>query len=98
MGEDILEQTRKALFEVFGKQIAYSEEMADILIRRHTFCGDEDPGEWSPGAAVVIHCESIPLPEPVDIPAIEAWSRVSDLLEGHFCEHINNVVVAVYKV
>lgn len=95
---EILERTRKALFEVFGQSIDPDAEKARALIERHTHTGEDDPGGWSREAAVVIHAECIPLPVPVEIPAIEDWCRVSDMLGDHFCEHINNAVTAVYRL
>ena len=94
---EVLERTRDALLKVFGKCIHEDPEQARILIERHTHLPENDPGQWAPRSAVVIHAECIPLPPPCEIPIIEMWCEVSDLLDGYFCEHINNAVAAVYE-
>lgn len=94
---EILEQTRDALFKIFGAGISDDPTEAKKLIEQHTHLPEDDSGQWAPRSAAVIHAECIPLPSPEEIPAIEAWCRVSDLLDGHFCEHINGAVVAVYE-
>lgn len=94
---ETLEQTREALFKVFGKLISDDPEEAKRLIERHTHLPEDDSGQWAPHSAVVIHSECIPLPSPCEVPAIEAWCRVSELIDGHFCEHINSAVAAVYE-
>ena len=94
---EALKQTREALFKVFGEYIAETPEQAKALIEKHTMLPEDDSGQWAPRSQVVIHAEAIPLPSPCEVPAIESWCRVSDLMDGYFCEHINNAVVAVYE-
>lgn len=98
--EEVLEQTRTALMEAFGLG---KDQAADVV--SNTFFGSEDPGQWSPQAVVIIHAESIPLPSPDECfefegktyYASETWVKASDLIEGHFIEHINSAVAAVYR-
>ena len=94
---EILQQTRQALFDVFGKFIADDPEEAKRLIEKHTMLPEDDPGRWAPSSKVVIHAESIPLPPPCEVPVIERWCEVSARIgNGYHCEHINNAVAAVY--
>ena len=92
-----LQDTRTALFTVFGESIDKDPEKAKQLIEQHTHLPEDDTGGWSPTAAVVIHSECIPLPCPAEVPAINLWCAASDLIPGHFIEHINNGVAAVYE-
>ena len=94
---EILKQVRAALLEEFRNAVDANPTRAEIMIERYTCLPEDDPGGWAPNAAVVIHSECIPLPMPLDVPSIEAWQRISERLDGHFCEHINNSVVAVYR-
>jgi len=93
----ILEEVRAALFSEFGSRISEDEDSAKSLIEKHTFLPEDDSGQWAPSAAVVIHAESIPLPAAHEFRDIEAWCRVSTALSSHFCEHVNDAVVAVYN-
>jgi len=91
----MLEQTRKAIVEVFGDFLGDNPMEAT---RRHTYTGKDDPGGWSPQAAVVIHTETFLPSIDEGIFMIEKWDEVSDKLDGHFVEHINGGVSAVYKI
>ena len=92
-----LQDTRKALFTAFGNSIDKDPAEAKRLIERHTHLPEDDVGGWSPSAAVVIHAENIPLPGPGEVPATDLWCVASALIPGHFIEHINNGVAAVYE-
>ncbi len=96
--DNILDRTAKALLKVFESFIDGTKEEKLTLIREHLHTGADDPGGWSRGAAVIIHSESIPLPCPAEVPAIELWCRVSDELGDYYVEHINYGVAAIYPV
>lgn len=94
--QQILDATRKALFETFRECLPKDDSEAKALIERSTMFGKDDPGEWSPHAACIIHAEIIPLPG-LYLPAqIDKWFAASDKIPGHFIEHINDAVAAVY--
>ena len=95
---EIVQRTARVLLKVFGEFLegTQEEKLERILKNLHT--GEEDPGGWSRSAAVVIHAECIPLPVPAEIPMIERWCRVSDELEGYFCEHVNYAVATIYPL
>lgn len=95
--DKILTQLRDALLAEFGSDIDTDAAKAKARVERYTCHPLDDPGEWAPNAAAIVHAEHIDLPLPLEIPAIEAWQRVSDRLDGFYCEHVNNAVVAVYK-
>ena len=97
----ILTRVRNAIYNEFKAQIPgknKSQKMA--LIRQCTFTGEDDPGGWSPSAAVVIHTETgVPNPSfdcSEGFQLIEGWFRVSDELETHYCETVNGAVISVW--
>ena len=99
----VLRKTREAIYAEFHDWIpgeTKKEKMA--VIREATYPGSKDPGQWSPGAAVVIHTESgIPNPSYDMSPGfqvIEGWARISRELGTHFCEPINCAVIGVHRV
>jgi hypothetical protein len=94
--QQVLDATRKALFEVFRSELPDNDAEAHYVIHRSTMFGVDDPGEWSPRATCIIHTEIIPLPGLYMIGNIERWSEASDKIPGHFIEHINDAVAAVY--
>lgn len=94
--ENILDRTREAIFEVLGDFISLDPERAKEIIRKSTYLGSEDPGEWSPDAAVIIHCES-GVPSGLYDRLFDKWFEVSRRLRTHYCEHINAAVIAVYE-
>lgn len=99
MSNDILERTRAAIADVFGDYISENPDRRREIIESATYVGDEDPGQWSPRAAVVIHTESgIPNGAYDDPRVFEKWFAVSDKLGTHFCEHVNGAVIAVWPV
>jgi len=92
---DILHDVRAAIFEVFGDYISGDARRALKIIKEATFLADEDPGQWAPNAAAVIHCES-GIPNGLYDGLYEKWFNVSAMLKSHYCEHINAAVIAVY--
>ena len=99
----VLNRTRNAIYNEFHNWIpgeTKKEKMA--IIDRATYLGSKDPGQWSPGAAVIIHTETgIPNPSWDESPGfqiIEGWFRVSAELDTHYCEPINGAVIGVYDV
>ena len=96
--DNILDRTAKALFKVFESFLDGTKEEKFTLIREHLHTGEDDPGGWSRGAAVIIHSESIPLPCPAEVPIIELGGRGSDELGDYYVEHINYGVAAIYPV
>jgi hypothetical protein len=94
---DIREKTINALVSVFGNYVCDKKEDAKADVTKHVHTGQEDPGGWAPDAVLVIHAECIPLPGVYTIEDIESWCKVSEILGDHFCEHVNDGVVAVYK-
>ncbi|KKN19842.1 hypothetical protein LCGC14_0941680 [marine sediment metagenome] len=95
--QSILERTRKAIFDVFGEYISEDAEKAKEIINKSTCVGADDPGEWSPNAAVIIYCESGVPSGSFNPKVFEYWFEVTDLLKTHYCEHINAAVIGVYK-
>ncbi len=93
---EILIKICDALFAEFGGHISEDPAEARQLIEKHVHLPEDDTGGWAPGSTAVIHAENIPLPGLYEIPNIEAWFRVSEALDGHYCEHINDAVVAIY--
>ena len=75
------------------------------LFKKHIYTGKSDPGEWSPGALVVVHTEC-GLPNPCDGDGCsmdEEWRKVdkdASYLLGYAIYHepVNGAVVAFYKV
>lgn len=92
----ILEETRKALLDVFGDYVDGNPDEAKSRIGEHTYIGGEDPGDWASKSLVVILAECIPLPEMCEVSQIELWMEASDKIKGGFIEHINNAVAAVW--
>ena len=99
MPKTILTRVREAIYNEFKSHIPGRTKPEKMqVIRGATFTGENDPGGWSPSAAVIIHTETgIPNPSwdvhPFDI--IEGWFRVSDELGDHYCETINGAVISV---
>ena len=94
---EALSKVRVALLEEFGSCIDSDPARAKESIERHTFLPMDDPGQWAANAVVVIHAESIGLPGPWEADGIEVWASGSNRLDGFYCEHVNNAVVAVYR-
>ena len=97
MSDNILERVRTAIAEVFGNYISEDPAQRRKIIEEATFLGHDDPGQWSPKAAVVIHCES-GIPNSEHWRLIDAWEQVSNKLKTHFCEPVNCGVIGVYRV
>lgn len=95
--KSILKRTREAIFEVFGEYISSNPEIAKEIIKKSTYTGKDDPGGWSPEAAVIIHTESGIPSGLFDCDLFERWFEVSAKLKTHYCEHINAAVIGVYK-
>ena len=103
MAKRIITRVREAIYAEFGRHIpgkTKAQKMA--VIRDNTFTGKDDPGGWSPWAAVVIHTEGSGIPNPTwdETPGfviVEGWFRVSDALGDHFCETVNSAVMTVHK-
>ena len=67
---------------------------ADNLVCSSVINADDDAGEWSPEAMVIIyHVNGMP-----SINRIEEWGKVSDILDDYYVEAINNEVSAVYSL
>ena len=94
----LLKYVRKCIVEVFGDSIG---DDAEEKAEKHTYLGRDDPGQWSPKAPVVSHTEMFLPSIDEGVGIIEKWSEVNDKLKyfgpGHFVEHINGAVSAVYK-
>lgn len=97
MTDDILQRVRAAIDEVWGSYISEDSEARKRIIEQSTYIGSEDPGQWSPKAAVIIHCERGIPNGSHSTRLMEKWWDVSDKLGTHFCEHINTAVIGVYK-
>jgi hypothetical protein len=94
--QEVLESTRKALFETFGDYVDEDPDKAKRLIEENTYVGADAPGNWAPEALVVIIAECIPLPGMREVPQIDAWMEASDKIKGGFIGHINSAVAAVW--
>ena len=102
MSKRILTRVREAIFNEFGEFIpgdTKREKMAEI--RKATRTGANDPGGWSPDAAVIIWTET-GIPNPAfdmseGFQIIEGWFRISAVLGTHWVEPINAAVMAVYE-
>ncbi|MDP2696087.1 MAG: hypothetical protein Q8O87_02430 [bacterium] len=87
----ILDRTREILLEVFGSYISDDLNSAKEIINKNTFAGKNEPDE----AVVLIHCNGIPSGFDSS-KLLESWFEVSELLQTHYCEHINSVIIGVY--
>lgn len=92
-----LKDTRKALFETFREMLPHDDDEARALIESITMLAEDDPGQWSPRATCIIHAEVAMLPS-VHSADLELWFSASEKIEGHFIEHINDAVAAVYPI
>lgn len=96
--EKLLTEVRAALKKHFPQHLPEDEGEAAELLERCVIDPDEDPGQWSPHAKAIIIAESIPLPSMAEVEDINVWMAASDELKGHFIEHINSAVAAVYEL
>lgn len=95
----VLEKVRRAIFDVFGDNVVFGDiEASRKIIEKSTYTGAEDPGQWAPEAAVIIHCE-----EGLDSGCynsffMEKWFEVNDKLGDELLvEHFNAAIIAVYQ-
>ncbi len=95
--EKLLEEVRASLKKHFPQHLPEDEREAAQLLERHVIDPSEDPGQWAPHAKAVIIAECIPLPSLAEVEDINSWMAASDELSGHFIEHINSAVAAVYE-
>ena len=67
---------------------------ADNLVCNNVVNADDDAGEWSREAMVIIyHVNGMP-----SINRIEEWGKVSDILNDYYVEAINPEVSAIYSL
>ena len=67
---------------------------ADNLVCNNVVNADDDAGEWSREAMVIIyHVNGMP-----SIDRIEEWGKVSDILNDYYVEAINPEVSAIYSL
>ena len=94
-----LKRVRAAIRKHFWHALAEDEndQVIDRIINGATFLGEEDPGQWSPSAQVVVHCES-GLPSGLYEPFYsEKWYEVDNELGDLYHEPINSAVLAFYE-
>lgn len=96
-----LKAIRKAILDVFGGLLSYSQRTPEEIIDGCTYLGSEDPGGWAHGAVAVVHLDDgLPSGE-YSIDALEKWFEITRLLNerGHdlFNEPVNAGVVAFYN-
>jgi len=94
MKRNQLARVRQALLRHFGPMIGPD---AKQIIKEATFTGRTDPGEWSPKACVVVHCESGIPSGTYSIREQEKWFDISRELGDIYAEHVNSCVVAFYN-
>lgn len=97
----IIQDLKKQIYLKFQDDIGSPKESREI-INKAVYTSKNDPGQWSPNAIAVIHCESgIPNGD-YDPDIAEKWINISDALQdlGHnvFIETINPAVKAVYNL
>mgnify|MGYP005825656527 CR=1 FL=1 len=91
--KELLEETRRAIAEVFGEFVR-TEDINESI------CPTKDhPGGWAPGSHVVISTEN-GLPTDAYEPFLaEKWMEVTDRLpDGYFIQTINPAIMAVYDI
>lgn len=106
--DTITEDTQNAIVSVFAE--FFKDELAqesgnhiyatkaDSIICENVINADDDPGEWAPGAHVIIyHVNGMP-----GIDHIREWGKVQDQLgkspTWYYVEAINNEVSAVFSL
>jgi len=97
----IIQDLKKQIYLKLQDDIGSPKESREI-INKAVYTGKDDPGQWSPDAIAIIHCESgIPSGD-YDPDIAETWINISDALQdlGHsvFIESINPAVKAVYNL
>ena len=95
-----LDRVRLAIHEAFWWNFSEFEDSPEVTrgIEQATYTGEDDPGGWSPGAEVIVHCES-GIPNGLyDGYIMDKWDSISDGLGDLYHEHVNGAVIAFYKV
>ena len=94
----ILQRVRQTIFDVFGESIEGTVAERRSTIERSTYTGKDDPGQWCPEAAVVIHCEDGIDSGYYESFYMEKWFEVNDRLgDDYLVEHYNAAVIGVYE-
>ena len=92
-----LNRLKSAILKEFGGYISESGERAMEIIDQSVYTGKGDPGQWSPDALAVIHCES-GVPHGYYNHYIgERWYKVGDELDV-IIEDYNCAVKCVYEL
>jgi hypothetical protein len=100
--EAVLTAWREAIFEEFGDwfraNLDRDAERVRAHIERHTFPGADDPGQWFPTAAGIIHLE-FGFPGTYEVEDLNGWLRVSERMQatGHpyYVDFVNRAVAAL---
>ena len=102
--DEVTNEAQSAIMTVFAKHFKdmlaedsgnhiYTTK-ADNLICNSVVNADDDAGEWSREAMVIIyHVNGMP-----SINRIEEWGKVSDILDDYYVEAINPEVSAIYSL
>ena len=97
MPKSRLQRVKDAIVEVFGSLIeAGTGRKAQEVVDKDVYTGESDPGQWSPTAVAIIHCEDGIPNGTYDNVIIEKWFDVTNLLGDMYVEHVNAAVIAVW--
>ena len=92
-----LDHLKSAILRTFGGYISDNEGRAMEIINDAVYTGADDPGQWSPDALAVIHCE-FGIPHGYyNYRLGERWYEVGDEL-GVIIEDYNCAVKCVYPL
>ena len=91
--QNILQVVKRAIHTTFG------EFVTKEAIDKSVYLSQDDPGGWSPSAAVIINTEN-GLPSDAGGGVIASyWYQASDKISeetDHYIESINSAIMAVY--
>lgn len=85
-------------FDEFMGGLLRAENKVREMMAEDIFTGRDDPGQWSPMAVAVIHCENGLDSGYYNQFAQERWTEVEERLPGYYVESINAAVLGLYKI
>jgi len=91
--DQVTNEAQSAIMTVFAEDFKDTTK-ADNLVCNSVVNADDDAGEWSREAMVIIyHVNGMP-----SINRIDEWGKVSDILYDYYVEAINPEVSAIYSL
>jgi len=100
----VLKDIKALITKTFADHEGYTQSEYRDIVDGAVYTGEDDPGQWSPNAVAVVHCESgIPSGLYDDTSDVQQmWIDIDEELRelGHdiFVEDINAAVKAYYKI